>query len=394
MNRYYNPVRIVQGSGCIDCLPEILEEMNLVNRRVLFIVWEREVLQHSVFFQLQKSEIAFDIQTVVFKESNPTIDQLFEIYQETEGFYPEVVVAIGGGSIMDVGKSLCCLYGKVVLNVVSLRALIQNKNYCDPAVRWIGIPTTAGTGSEVTCWATIWDPARDAKRSIEDHGNYAYAALVDPQLAEGMPLKLAVSSVLDALAHAVESYWAKGTNCVSRALALQAIRVIMSNLENLLFGQGEVHDYMAQASMLAGLAFSNTKTTACHAISYPFTMHYGIPHGTAVSMLLAPVLQMNAPSVEGMNELFEALGVTDAETLKHRICSMLRSSGQPASLQEWGVQKKDLPHLAELGLTKGRSDNNPVQITEEKVKKILEAIYSMQKNEIEKFEKGERSDEI
>ena len=371
MNQYYNPVKTIQGAGCLSCLPKLLEEIKLKNRRVLVLSWNERVLEHPVFAELQQ----MDLQGVVFTDSNPTVEQLFQLYRETRQFAPDAVVAIGGGSIMDVGKSLCCLYGKEIADEDALRKLIQSKEYGYPAARWIGVPTTAGTGSEVTCWATIWDPNKDAKRSIESQENYAYAALVDPQLAEGMPLKLAVSSALDAAAHAVESYWANGTNCVSRALALQAIRLIMEHLEDLLSDKAGAHDAMAQGSMLAGLAFSNTKTTACHSISYPLTMHYNIPHGTAVSMLLAPVLEMNASCVEGMPELLKALGVTDATMLKERIRGFLTRSGQPSALQGWGVKQEDLPHLAELGMTKGRADNNPVELTSQNITAILNTIY-------------------
>lgn len=276
---------------------------------------------------------------------------------------------------MDVAKSLCCLYDSEIRSEDELRARIQEKRFGTPNVRWIGVPTTSGTGSEVTCWATIWDPSKDAKRSVENHQNYAYAALVDSELTKEIPLKLAVSSALDAVAHAVESYWAKGTNLVSKAMALQAVSIIMENMDELLSGKAEAHEAMAQGSMLAGMAFSNTKTTACHSISYPLTMHYGIPHGVAVSMLLVPVLKMNAPKVKGMQELLNALHVKDAEMLQKYIGYCLKQSGQPGSLKEWGVKHEELSHLAELGMTKGRADNNPVELTQEKIKGILESIY-------------------
>lgn len=170
----------------------------------------------------------------------------------TRDFVPEVVVAVGGGSILDVGKSLCCLYGTDLPDADSLRRLIEEKSYGHPAARWIGVPTTAGTGSEVTCWATIWDPERDAKRSVECRENYAFAALVDPELAAGMPVTLAVSSALDAAAHAVESYWAKGTNAVSRGLALEAIRTIMGHMDGLLAGTMEAHEAMPVAACWRG----------------------------------------------------------------------------------------------------------------------------------------------
>lgn len=377
MNCFYNPVRTIQGAGCAECLPEILREITAEGGSVLLLVWDEAVLRYPVFRRLTEPGAAFEIHPIVFRASNPTVEQLYQIYCETKDYAPEIVVAVGGGSVMDVGKSLCCLYGRNIPDADGLREMIEAKDCGVPGARWIGVPTTAGTGSEATCWATIWDPQKDAKRSIENHQNYAYAALVDPKLAEGMPLKLAVSSALDAVAHAVESYWAKGTNCVSKALALRAIRIIMGHLEKLLAGQAEAHDAMAQGSMLAGLAFSNTKTTACHSISYPLTMHYGIPHGTAVSMLLAPVLEINAPGIEEPEELLAALGVAGPRELEKRIQNILRQSGQPASLQEWGVRHEDLERLAKLGLTKGRADNNPVEITPERIQAILESIYSM-----------------
>ena len=374
LNRYYNPVQSFEGPGCTAELTTLLQKMELKEGRLLLLVWSEKVLKLPVFARL--ADNGFTVCSMVFQASNPTVSQLFETYQATREFRPEVVVAVGGGSIMDVGKSLCCLYGKDLPDEDSLRQLIAEKNYGRPATRWIGVPTTAGTGSEVTCWATIWDPEQDAKRSVECHENYAWAALVDPELAVGMPTALAVSSALDAVAHAVESYWARGTNAVSRGLALEAIRTIMGHMDGLLAGTMEAHDAMARGSMLAGLAFSNTKTTACHSISYPLTMHCGIPHGAAVSMLLGPVFRLNAPALDRPAPLLEALGVSGADELEGRIRNILYRSGQPATLQEWGAQREDLPHLAQLGMTKGRADNNPLPIDPATILSILEHIYS------------------
>ena len=373
MNRYYNPVQTIEGAGCTAELTGLLESMGLARRNVLLLVWSEAVLDLPAFASL--SNAGFTVRGQVFQASNPTVEQLFETYQATRGFAPEAVVAVGGGSIMDVGKSLCCLYGKTLADADALRRLIEEKDYGRPSARWIGVPTTAGTGSEVTCWATIWDPEKDAKRSVECRENYAFAALVDPELAAGMPLPLAVSSALDAAAHAIESYWARGSNAVSRGLALEAIRTIMGGMDGLLAGTMEAHDAMARGSMMAGLAFSNTKTTACHSISYPLTMHCGIPHGAAVSMLLGPVFRLNAPAIAQPGPLLEALGVSSPEMLEKKIQDILVRSGQPATLSAWGAQREDLPRLAQLGITKGRADNNPVPIDVKTILSILEQIY-------------------
>lgn len=374
MNSYYNPVHTIQGPGSLAQLPELLQSLPKDQRRVLILAWSEGALRHPVFAGLLAENSEFEVRSLVFTASNPTVDQLFDAWKDTCEFCTHVVIGVGGGTILDVAKSLCCLYGCELNSADDLRRRIVAGDL-KPAARWIGVPTTAGTGSEVTCWATIWDPERDAKRSLESKENYAWAAFVDPELAQGMPIKLAISSALDAVAHAVESYWARRTNAVSRALALEAIRTIMGQIDNLFSDQIEAHDAMARGSMLAGLAFSNTKTTACHSISYPLTMHYGIPHGAAVAMLLAPVLEMNVPVTSGMDRLLEALGAENAAGLKKRVSDLLERSGQPSTLKGWGVRRGDLTRLAALGITKGRADNNPAELESEKIERMLNSIY-------------------
>ena len=205
MNRYYNPVHTIQGPGCLAELPGLLRRMLPGGGRVLVLAWSREALCHPVLANLTSNCAPIEVESLVFTASNPTVEQLYDTWLRTKDHAPNVVVAVGGGSILDVGKSLCCLYGAELADVDALRARIAAGDL-QPAARWIGVPTTAGTGSEVTCWATIWDPEQDTKRSLENHDNYAAAALVDPEMAAGMPVRLAVSSALDAVAHAVESY--------------------------------------------------------------------------------------------------------------------------------------------------------------------------------------------
>lgn len=373
MNSYYNPVRTFEGFGCLAELPRLLAELMPDGGRVLILAWSAEALRHPILVSLLDGQGAITARSMVFTASNPTVEQLFAVWQDTEAFDPRVVVAVGGGSIMDVGKSLCCLYGQNWQSPDDLRQHIAAGDL-EPSAQWIGVPTTAGTGSEVTCWATIWDPEQDTKRSLESHKNYAWAALVDPELTAGMPLHLAVSSALDAVAHAVESYWARRTNAVSRGLALEAIRTIMGNIDGLFSDSAAAHEAMARGSMLAGLAFSNTKTTACHSISYPLTMHYHIPHGTAVAMLLGPVMSYNASAVKDLPALLDALGVADADGLQRRVTELLLRSAQSACLRDWGVPADDLGHMASLGMTKGRADNNPVSLTAEKIESILMSV--------------------
>lgn len=375
MNDFYNPVHTFLEKGSTGRIPELVKELCPEGGSVLILSWNAAVFELAGFLRLAELP-GISLQKRIFQVSNPTLEQLFAVYRETADFCPDVVIAVGGGSVMDVGKSLCCLYGKKIASEEELRAMIREKSFGAPRAKWIGVPTTAGTGSEVTCWATIWDPSQDAKRSLESKQNYAYAAIADPDLIRRMPLSLAVSSALDAMAHAVESCWAKNTNPVSRALALCAVRTVMSHMDGLLSGEEQARDAMSRGSLLAGLAFSNTRTTACHSISYPLTMHYGIPHGAAVSLLIAPVFRLNRGRIREAEELLAALGVRNERELEERIHRILRAAAIPDSLEEWGVKREDLRILAEHGMTKGRADNNPVELTADGIERMLESIYA------------------
>ena len=374
MDSYFNPVRTLVGKGCLSQLTAILEEMNIAGKKVLILAWDERVFDLEGIKDAEKTE-KWNLEKKIFQASNPTVEQLFELYREMYADRAEVIIAVGGGSVMDMGKSLCLIQEMEIPSEDALREIIQEKSFGVPSAKWIGVPTTAGTGSEVTCWATIWDPTRETKRSVESRNNYAYAAIVDSQMSGSMPVKLAVSSALDAAAHAMESYWAKASNLVSRTLALKAIQLIMDHMDDLLAGREEAHDYMAQGSLMAGLAFSNTKTTACHSISYPLTMEYGILHGTAVSLLMAPIMKVNEEKNGKMKELLLAFGVSDSMELEKRIHDILQQAGVPDSLSQWNIPETQLPELAAHGITKGRADNNPVDLTVDKIEEILKTIY-------------------
>lgn len=372
LNRFYNPVATYQGPNALEQLPEVLETIP-IHQRLLMITWNESVLDLEIFKQLAQDK-EFDVAQTVFTETNPTVDDLLHLTNQTKKFKPDVIIAVGGGSVMDIGKSLCMMYEHSIETIDDIRDIIDEKKDIQPSTKWVGIPTTAGTGSEVTKWATIWDPKIDKKRSVTSSMNYAYAAIIDPKLSESVPLASAMSSALDAVAHAAESYWSRKTNVITRSLALTAISKVMNNIDSLIEGTGGMNE-LTQGSNIAGLAFSNTQTTACHAISYPLTMRYKIPHGTAVSLLIAPVMKLNEETILEKDVLFEALGVKSTDELRLRIHDLLERASIPTRLRDYGIEKTELERIAALAHTKGISENNPVSVDEKVIFDILDSIY-------------------
>ena len=255
----------------------------------------------------------------------------------------------------------------------------MNKSYVENQhiVPWIGVPTTSGTGSEVTCWATIWDRARGVKLSIDSKNLYANTAIIDATLTLTLPNKLTASTALDALCHATEAYWSKNSNEISRVYSLEAIKRIVNNLEKVLDQPKEIQlrNELALGSLYAGLAFSNTRTTACHSISYPLTLALGIDHGIAASFTLAKVMELNLEAIIEKDQLFQAFGVNHLEEIQQFIERFYHLSGFQSKLKDYNANPEIIESIAENAFTKGRMDNNPIALTKKDVTQILMSIY-------------------
>ena len=181
---------------------------------------------------------------------------------------------------------------------------------------------------------------------------------------------------MDALSHSFEAIWNKNANFISNELAIKSISTIISNLGLLKDDPSNLglRKKLLKASTISGLAFSNTKTAASHSISYPLTINYGIPHGVASSLSLVPLLEINKSFIdESLNKILNKLNVT-LDELKNIICELPKYH-IPFSLKEWGIAKTDIPSIVEASFTKGRMDNNIVDLSKDDVFNILNKIY-------------------
>lgn len=204
---------------------------------------------------------------------------------------PDVIVALGGGSVIDSAKVFATAGGDFSKVLHFLQSKTGEESLS--AIPIIAVPTTAGTGSEVTCWATVWDEENNRKFSLAREVLFPEVALVDPALMLGKPYGLTLATALDALSHSIESIWNVNANPVSARYAVAAARAIIQDLPKLLgdLGNLDLRSSIAEASLNAGLAFSNTKTAIAHNISYPITLGWGVQHGIACSFTLPTILQ-------------------------------------------------------------------------------------------------------
>jgi len=316
-------------------------------------------------------------ETLVFDavRPNPDIAQVQAAIDFARTRQVEAVIGLGGGSVLDTAKSVALL----TRAGCDLRSyLLEERNPAPEPLFTILIPTTAGSGSEVTRWATIWDTDKRQKHSLVLPSLPPRVAIVDPELTLTLPARQTAISGADALAHALEAYWSRNANPASDALAVAAVRRIFEHLIGAytypmhLEHRTEMH----LASLLAGLAFSQTKTAAAHAISYPLTSHFGIPHGQATGISLPVLLGFNAEvAPDRFAPLCRVLGAASVPEAQDRLRWLLEQVGLKTRLRDLGIPCHAQPLLAQATLTSDRLPNNLHPIGPEEIQRLLEELW-------------------
>jgi len=366
---YYNPVKIQYSDDYIQSIAEYLKTFDKTLNTVLFCYqWFENTERFDCLIQaLNKPVVYSDI------EENPSLTSCQKAIDAIKNTNVEIIIAIGGGSVIDTAKVVRASLYKNVFDVNELfKKAPINKNI----PKLIAVPTTHGTGSEVTMWATVWDKEKKEKKSLSEIENYPTMALYDVSMVKDLPVKISITTTMDALSHAFEAIWNKNRNPVSTQYAIQAIKLIYENI-------GEIQDNTSYetrrnlliASAYAGLAFSNTRTAAAHSMSYPLTLKYNIPHGIACSMPLKPLLNINYKLIShDICKILYMLNVKDIVEFWDKIYSFIGNKIK-FTLCEYGVSKKDLEWLASISSTKGRIENNLVDLEMEDIYKILKSMY-------------------
>ncbi len=352
MWRFANPVDICFGNGVFDQVGKIL------NGQPYCLVTYDEPYFAGLAYQLTQQAGSPEriINNITTNPDFITLENACRQFAEIAT--PDmVIVALGGGSVIDAAKVLASSNDgfEVVKRFLETgQGEDQLGNY-----PFIAVPTTSGTGSEVTHWATVWDTVAQKKYSLARKELYPTHAIIDPELMLGLPRELTISTGLDALSHALESIWNKSSNEISANYAVAAARemietlpALADNLQNI-----DLRYKAARACLFAGLAFSNTKTALAHSVSYPITLKYGVSHGIACSFSLPMVLD----SVIGVDETcdyhLKRIFGDDLQRGITKLTDFLDRLGVATNASSYGVQQNEWRALLEKALEGERGQN-------------------------------------
>ncbi|PKN33095.1 MAG: alcohol dehydrogenase [Deltaproteobacteria bacterium HGW-Deltaproteobacteria-19] len=369
---YTGAKKIVFGTGSFRSLADHIRELGGARPLIVLDHALAEAgFRKTVKDLLDKSGLRYSLFDGV--EPEPALERADEGAKAALKGKCDLVVGIGGGSSMDVAKAVAALAGN---KGKALDYLGLNK-VPGPGLPTIMVPTTAGTGSEVTFTAVFVRKNLKKKEGMNSPFLYPEVALLDPELTLSLPAQATASTGIDALCHAIESYTSINASPMSETISLEAVGLIAENLRTCVHNGSdlEARERMLLGSLYAGLGLANAGVTAVHSLSYPLGGAWGIPHGMANPLMLPAVMAYNLPGTiekfailaDAMGQEVEDLSMRDAATLALDAVELLiEDCGLAMTLEEFGIAEKDLPALADVALTVARPlANNPRKVTRE-----------------------------
>ncbi len=362
--------KIVFGSGSLLTLADHVKEHHAQNP---LVVIDKNLAKTDLLEKVANVLIPSGIKFTIYDkvEAEPPIELADEGAKTAMKNKCDIVIGIGGGSAMDVAKAIAV----IATNKGAAADYLGLNKVPKPGLPKIMIPTTAGTGSEVTFTAVFLRKNLKKKEGMNSPYLYPELALLDPELTLSLPPVPTAHTGLDALCHAIESYTSINSSPVSEMFSLEAIALIAENLRACVHDGKNIvaRERMLLGSLYAGIGLANAGVTAVHSLSYPLGGKYGVGHGLANTMLLPAVMAFNMPSaLEKFTDVAEAMG-ENVEGLPEReaaylaleaVEALIEDCGIRDTISTFGVKEKDFPDLADVAVTVARPlENNPRKLT-------------------------------
>ncbi|WP_081415888.1 iron-containing alcohol dehydrogenase [Peribacillus kribbensis] len=378
---YFMPTRVECGNGISEETGELIKDLGVSS---VLIVTDKGVRAAGLLQGIEKSLSSANLYYEIYDEvePNPSAETIQQgtVYLKQQKI--EAVLAVGGGSSIDTAKGIAAMATNAG-HILDYEGVGKISNHPLPI---IAIPTTAGTGSEATNSTVVTNKETSFKLGVLSSLLFPNLAILDPALTLHLPQEITAATGMDALTHAIESYTSKSANPVSKAFAMQAIKMIGENLTRSYFvgTDLESRENMLVASLLAGVAFSQSRLGNVHAISHTFGGVFNIPHGIANAALLPFVMKFNLPAcAEQYREIAIALGRNvsglsiekAAEKAIDTVIEMNQCMNIPLNIKELGVSLDVLPKLVDDSMRSGNVFVNPRLTKASDIQLIIEKAY-------------------
>ncbi|MED0702302.1 MULTISPECIES: iron-containing alcohol dehydrogenase [Aeribacillus] len=378
---YFMPTRVECGNGISEKTGEMIKELGVKN---VLIVTDKGVRAANLLEGIEKSLHAANVNYEIYDEvePNPSDETIHKGTEYLKQHQNDAVLAVGGGSSIDTAKGIAVM-AKNPGHIFDYEGVGK---IAIPPLPIAAIPTTAGTGSEVTASTVVTNKETLFKLAVISPYLYPKLAILDPALTLNLPQEITAATGMDALTHAIESYTSKAANPVSQALAIHAVKMIGENLTKAYFVGTDIksRENMLVASMIAGIAFAQSRLGNVHAISHTFGGVFNIPHGIANAVLLPFVMKFNLPACpEKFKDIAAALGkdVTGLSTIEaaeeaiNAVIEMNRTMKIPLNIKDLGVSKELIPKLVEDSMRSGNVHVNPRLTRPADIQLIIERAY-------------------
>lgn len=354
MVKLSQPKQIVFGCGCLkQCIDDIISS----GKRRVFIVFDPNLAlsAETMLNEFKKAGLYVTVYSRICGE--PTIEMFEEALVVSKSAEQDTFIGLGGGSVLDVTKLLSVLtYSEKNINdVFGIDKLRSRNSYL------VCLPTTAGTGSEVSPIAVLTDTSEKLKKGVVSHFLIPDSAYIDPILTLSLPPSVTASTGMDTLTHCIESYANLNSHRTVDLYALEGIRLIGANIERVVSnGQNvEAREFMSLGSMYGGLCLAPVNTAGVHALAFPLGGRFGIPHGVANALLLPHVMNFNLDAApERYAEIAVALGIKPSKSAKktaelgiNRVIEISNNCGIVRRLSELGITEETISGMAESALT-------------------------------------------
>jgi len=377
MAQFIVPKTMHHGLGSLEKLTE------LKGSKAVIVIGGGSVKRNGSLAQVQKYLTDASIESVVFSdvEADPSIETVVEGAKFMQTEKPDVIIGLGGCSAIDAAKAMWVYYEYPDSKLEELVELFAVKPLRNEAI-FVAIPSTSGTGTEITGLSVITDREKGTKYPIVSYELTPDVAIIDANLSASMPKHITANTGLDALSHGVEAYVSNVSERYSDSLAKGAIDLVFKNLPTVFENPDnlDVRQAMHDASCMAGMAFNNVWLGIVHSISHQIGGTFSVPHGCGNAILMPNVIRFNAKATDKYNDLAVLVGKNTAEEFAEEVSNLRASVGVVASFKEYGISQQDwdakIDVMAENAMKDPCTLFNPRKIDLQEMKAIMQACYN------------------